>query len=749
MTRSLIILLGLMVCVLPLKQAEAQYAGPAGAVAVGKGPAQGGLNFVGPCNSHVPLVWDGSGAPICATVANSAPATSGATQTGSPLRVAADSANVLDFGINNTGSTYAWMQSALASNLSTNYSLLINPNGGAVGINQTTIPLTSFAVKGNVGIVGRAFTEYSIGNPVSNTGTWISTNPDITFWSYVGDARGIYYTQQYIQFQTTLGAEKSQSGLTISFNAATGDDPTTPSITTGISNIGLASANGGKIWAQANNLIIESGWASIFATNTEFDVSNAGGVNAEPVTGDANIFNLFLAGTVGTAPITAEIYVSANESPTVYGAWWGIAFVGEKTVKQYTFIDTTSSDVSLLIAGTHISGIDFTQAAAFTSYQIRGIGWSVDGDGDAIVKSLAVPGSSSGSVSVVAQATAGTPTLTLPNTSGTFAVGASAPLSLSATTGALTCPTCTTSAASLTANQLVIGSGSQGMQSLGSLGTTTTVLHGNAAGAPSFGAVVSADLNITTTSCTNQFVTAISAGGVGTCTTNVLASAQHANQGTTTTVLHGNASGNPSWGAVAISTDVSGLGTNVATWLGTPSSANLAAAVTDETGTGALVFGTSPTLTTSASISTGASNNFKVSQLAGLTTFNCLALNDNCTGSGGSTVGMFGGDATDGNLYLTSTVGFSFRVSGADITQYTSTSAAFLRTQSIPAGGTQDVGLLLSSTAHFGVFFGSGAPSLSAAKGSLYLRSDGTTTNDRAYINTNGSTTWTNLTTGS
>jgi hypothetical protein len=46
-----------------------------------------------------------------------------------------------------------------------------------------------------------------------------------------------------------------------------------------------------------------------------------------------------------------------------------------------------------------------------------------------------------------------------------------------------------------------------------------------------------------------------------------------------------------------ISTGVSGLGTGVATFLATPSSANLAAAVTDETGSGALVFGTSPTIT--------------------------------------------------------------------------------------------------------------------------------------------------------
>jgi hypothetical protein len=45
-------------------------------------------------------------------------------------------------------------------------------------------------------------------------------------------------------------------------------------------------------------------------------------------------------------------------------------------------------------------------------------------------------------------------------------------------------------------------------------------------------------------------------------------------------------------------TGITSLGTGVATFLGTPSSANLAAAVTGETGTGALVFATSPTLVT-------------------------------------------------------------------------------------------------------------------------------------------------------
>lgn len=65
----------------------------------------------------------------------------------------------------------------------------------------------------------------------------------------------------------------------------------------------------------------------------------------------------------------------------------------------------------------------------------------------------------------------------------------------------------------------------------------------------------------------------------------------------------------------------------------------------------------------------------------------------------------------------------------------------------MPAGGSNGKGLLLSSTANFGIFFGSGAPTLSAAKGSLYLRSDGSGTSNRMYVNTDSGTTWTAVTT--
>lgn len=47
-----------------------------------------------------------------------------------------------------------------------------------------------------------------------------------------------------------------------------------------------------------------------------------------------------------------------------------------------------------------------------------------------------------------------------------------------------------------------------------------------------------------------------------------------------------------------VATGISNLGTGVATFLATPSSANLLAALTDETGTGANVFANTPTLVT-------------------------------------------------------------------------------------------------------------------------------------------------------
>lgn len=135
-----------------------------------------------------------------------------------------------------------------------------------------------------------------------------------------------------------------------------------------------------------------------------------------------------------------------------------------------------------------------------------------------------------------------------------------------------------------------------------------------------------------------------------------------------------------------ISTGVSGLGTGVETFLVTPSSANLAFAMVDETGSGSLVFANTPTLVTPV---LGAATGTSVSL-----TSKAIVLNATATTAGGATT---------------------------------------------PA--------LTMGTAALGIYFGSGLPTITAPQGSLYCRTDGSSSSTRLYVNTTGSTTWTNVTT--
>lgn len=85
-----------------------------------------------------------------------------------------------------------------------------------------------------------------------------------------------------------------------------------------------------------------------------------------------------------------------------------------------------------------------------------------------------------------------------------------------------------------------------------------------------------------------------------------------------------------------------------------------------------------------------------------------------------------------GAVSLTSTLG----VTGlATFAQGTATTAGGALAAKFGSGGVT------------GIYFGSGAPTISAPQGSIYLRTDGSSTSTRLYVNTTGSTTWTNVTT--
>jgi len=136
--------------------------------------------------------------------------------------------------------------------------------------------------------------------------------------------------------------------------------------------------------------------------------------------------------------------------------------------------------------------------------------------------------------------------------------------------------------------------------------------------------------------------------------------------------------------------------------------------------------------------------------------------NVNATTHTGTTVSVTG-NITGGNIlgganvnattHTGTTVSVTGNITGGNVLSSAVISAVgaatILSATAVPAGGTAGAGYKFSSVANLGIFFGSGAPTLSAAKGSLYLRTDGSTTNNRMYVNTDGATAWTAVTTAS
>lgn len=103
-----------------------------------------------------------------------------------------------------------------------------------------------------------------------------------------------------------------------------------------------------------------------------------------------------------------------------------------------------------------------------------------------------------------------------------------------------------------------------------------------------------------------------------------------------------------------------------------------------------------------------------------------------------------------GVLEINSSSAGTFRDLAARATALSSGITVFNAT-AIAAGANTNFVAKFSSTSNFGVYFGSGAPSFVAAQGSLYIRSDGSSTTSRAYITINSTgvaSAWTAITTG-
>lgn len=211
-------------------------------------------------------------------------------------------------------------------------------------------------------------------------------------------------------------------------------------------------------------------------------------------------------------------------------------------------------------------------------------------------------------------------------------------------------------------------------------------------------------------------------------------------------VVNGGALGTPSSGTLTsctglpVSTGVSGLGTGVATFLATPSSANLISAITDETGSGSLVFATSPTLVTPA---LGVATATSVNGLTITTTTGTITITNGKTLSVSNTLTL---TATDGSTLaigaggtLASAAYVATGTSGATIPLLNGTNT-WSGVQTIAAAGTPLVVNSTNSTALKLQFTDNGSSRGYIAADSTYahiITTSGGTTTTR-WTNSNG-----------
>ncbi len=217
---------------------------------------------------------------------------------------------------------------------------------------------------------------------------------------------------------------------------------------------------------------------------------------------------------IATGATTADTSGSLSESGGVINAATGFT-VGAAPFLIFDTSGIASTDKTWTVL--NFSGTVRPSTGAFTAGHLV----TTDADG------LLVDGGAPGAGGTVTSITVSSPLTTT-----------QAPITTIAT---LACATCVTSAAALTASRIVLGAGGQATSVLGSLGTTTTVLHGNAAGAPSFAAVaLAADVSGTLP---------VANGGTGTAST-------------LTGLMRGNAS---AMTAAELSGDITTSGSNVTT----------------------------------------------------------------------------------------------------------------------------------------------------------------------------------------
>ena len=472
---------------------------------------------------------------------------------------------------------------------------------------------TRFWGNGNVTIqTGGTFTNNGYKLEVGGTTNFIGNSSITGNLNVTGDITGGTWSGTTIPLTkggtgaTTASAARTNLGLVV------GTDVMAANFTTTLTGDVTGTGNGSFATTLASSGVTAGSYGSSTAIPT-FTVDSKGRLTAASTVGiTAGVSSLnyttttsyAAGGTISGTSLTLTAADGMNPGLVSTGAQ---TFAGAKTFNSNIIGNLTGNATTASTAG-NITATSNTTLTSLSALNTVGTITSGTWSGSVIGSNVGGAGTVSGLMKangsgVVSAAVAGTDfevpltfTSPLTRTTNTIAI----PAATSSVNGYLTNTDWTTF--NNKQNALTAGTGVAISSNIISIGQTITT-----SSSPSFAGI---NYNGSTSGTANVIAPAVAGsttitlpGATGTLAT-IAGTETFTNKTLTSPILTTPNLGIPSSATLTnatglpIATGVSGLGTGIASFLATPTSSNLITAVTDETGTGALVFANTPTLVT-------------------------------------------------------------------------------------------------------------------------------------------------------